>query len=166
MPNIMDADKRTLRWLLFKARQPNCSRKWSLRFSNNHELMTNLSLEIMLDVHCISTMNSLEKDTVLILVCTIYNLFCSCDQFHSTQYCFLISFFLFFCVELASLIRFLQIWRAILCLWYYDQLVHLKKEINANLYRHSLCMGVFQTFPPFIWMAWHLNDVNIYRNLY
>ena len=26
-----------------------------------------------------------------------------------------------------------------LCLWYYDQLVHFNKEINANVYRHSLC---------------------------
>ena len=25
-----------------------------------------------------------------------------------------------------------------LCLWYYDQLVHFDKEINANVYRHSL----------------------------
>ena len=25
-----------------------------------------------------------------------------------------------------------------LCLWYFDQLVHLNKEINANVYRHSL----------------------------
>ena len=25
-----------------------------------------------------------------------------------------------------------------LCLWYYDQLVHSDKEINANVYRHSL----------------------------
>ena len=25
-----------------------------------------------------------------------------------------------------------------LCLWYYDQLVHFNKEINANVYRHSL----------------------------
>ena len=24
------------------------------------------------------------------------------------------------------------------CLWYYDQLVHFDKEINANVYRHSL----------------------------
>ena len=24
-----------------------------------------------------------------------------------------------------------------LCLWYFDQLVHLNKEINANVYRHS-----------------------------
>ena len=25
-----------------------------------------------------------------------------------------------------------------LCLWFYDQLVHFDKEINANVYRHSL----------------------------
>ena len=25
-----------------------------------------------------------------------------------------------------------------LCLWYYDQLVHFDKEINANVYRQSL----------------------------
>ena len=25
-----------------------------------------------------------------------------------------------------------------LCLWYYDQLVHFDKEINANVYCHSL----------------------------
>ena len=24
------------------------------------------------------------------------------------------------------------------CLWYYDQLVHFDKEVNANVYRHSL----------------------------
>ena len=29
-----------------------------------------------------------------------------------------------------------------LCLWYYDQLIHFNKEINANVYRHS-SLGVF-----------------------
>ena len=33
-----------------------------------------------------------------------------------------------------------------------EQLAHLKKEINANAYRHNLCMGVLQTLPPFIYL--------------
>ena len=46
------------------------------------------------------------------------------------QYCFL---FRFVCIELVSLIWILQIW-----VWYYDQLVHFDKEINANVYHRSL----------------------------
>ena len=51
----------------------------------------------------------------------------------TVQYCFL---FRFVCIELVSLIWFLQIWVAIL--WYYDQLLHFDKEINANVYRPNL----------------------------
>ena len=52
------------------------------------------------------------------------------------QNCFLLHFV---CIELVSLIWFLKIWVAIrLCLWYYDQLLHFDKKINANVYLHSL----------------------------
>ena len=40
-----------------------------------------------------------------------------------------------------------------LCSWYYDQLVHFDKEINANVYRHSLwehCKRFHTSF------EWHL----------
>ena len=50
------------------------------------------------------------------------------------QYCFL---FRFVCIELVSLIWFLQIWVAIY-LYGTMILVHFDKEINADVYRHSL----------------------------
>ena len=53
----------------------------------------------------------------------------------TVQYCFL---FRLVCIELLSLIWVLQIWVAFLCLWHYDQLVLFNKEINANIYCHSL----------------------------
>ena len=56
----------------------------------------------------------------------------------TVQYCFV---FRFVCIELVSLIWFLQINFELhnnLCLWYYDQFVHFDKEINANVYSHSL----------------------------
>ena len=53
----------------------------------------------------------------------------------TVQYCFL---FCLVCIELISLIWFLQIWVVIYVLWDYDQLIIFNKEINANVYRHSL----------------------------
>ena len=40
-----------------------------------------------------------------------------------------------------------------LCLWYYDQLVHFDKEINANVYRHSLWEFSKRFYCSF---EWHL----------
>ena len=40
-----------------------------------------------------------------------------------------------------------------LCLWYYDQLVHFDKEINANVYRHSLREYYKRFYCSF---EWHL----------
>ena len=48
----------------------------------------------------------------------------------TVQHCFLNRFV---CIELVSLNLSCN-----LCLWYYDQLVHFNKEINVNVYRHSL----------------------------
>ena len=53
----------------------------------------------------------------------------------AVQYCFL---FRFVCIELVSLIRFLEIWVSIYVYGQYVQLVHFDKEINANVYRQSL----------------------------
>ena len=40
-----------------------------------------------------------------------------------------------------------------LCLWYYDQLVHFDKQINANVYRHSLWECSKRFYSSF---EWHL----------
>ena len=58
-------------------------------------------------------------DTVFMIVCTIYNLFCSFDPFCSMQYCFLI----LFCLYKACFTQliWLQIWCAILYLCYYSR---------------------------------------------
>ena len=54
----------------------------------------------------------------------------------TVQYCFL---FRFVCMELVPFIWFQSSnLSCSLCLWYYDQLFHFDKEINANIYRHSL----------------------------
>ena len=46
------------------------------------------------------------------------------------------------------------------CLWYYDQLVHFDKEINANVYRHSL----WEYYTRFHYsFEWHLTP---HRTLY
>ena len=53
-------------------------------------------------------------------------------------YCFLFRFVCqVVCIELFSLIWFLQIWDAIYVLRYYDQLVHFDKEIHTNVSSHS-----------------------------
>ena len=39
------------------------------------------------------------------------------------------------------------------CLWYYDQLVHFDKEINANVYRYSLWEYYKRLYCSF---EWHL----------
>ena len=53
----------------------------------------------------------------------------------TVQYCFSISF-CFYGACFTHLIS--SNLSCNLCLWYYDQLVHFNKEINANVYRHSL----------------------------
>ena len=56
------------------------------------------------------------------------------DYFHST-----LLFSISFCLLRACFTHLISSnfsWN--LCLWYYDQLVHFHKEINANVYRHSL----------------------------
>ena len=88
----------------------------------------------MLNVHCISAINSLEKGTVFMIVFTIYSLFAHLINF-TIQHCFLISF----CLYRACFTHLISSNLSCnLCLWYYDQLVHFDKEINANVYRHSL----------------------------
>ena len=53
----------------------------------------------------------------------------------AVQYCFL---FHFVCIELVSLIWFLQFWVAIYVYGAMIKLVHFDEEISANIYRHSL----------------------------
>ena len=56
------------------------------------------------------------------------------DYFHST-----LMFFISFCLFRACFTHLISSNLSCnLCLWYYDQLVHFHKEINANVYRHSL----------------------------
>ena len=56
------------------------------------------------------------------------------DQFHST-----VLFSISFCLYRACFTHLISSNLSCnLCLWYYDQLVHFDKEINANVYRHSL----------------------------
>ena len=52
----------------------------------------------------------------------------------TVQYCFV---FRFVCIELFSHLNSSNL-SCNLCLWYYNQLVHFDKEINANVYHHSL----------------------------
>ena len=66
----------------------------------------------------------------------------------TVQYCFL---FRFVCIELVSLIWFLQIWVAI-----YDQLVHFDKEITANVYHHSLSWSILNVSTVHLNGIWHL----------
>ena len=65
--------------------------------------------------------------------------------------------FRFVCVELVSLIWFLQIWVAIYaCLCHY-QLVHFDKEIiNANVYHHSLLGSILNISTVHLNGIWHL----------
>ena len=163
LPDIMD--KRTLRWPP-KARQPTCSRKWSLRVKMLEQSWNwwLLSLEIMLYVHCNSKINSIEKDTVYIQFYDCLYKYTACFvHLFSLTVCsivFCLSHFVFFNLcrtyftHASDFFKTFKGWicGAILCLWYYDKLVPLKKEINANVYRRSICIGVFQTFPPFIWI--------------
>ena len=53
----------------------------------------------------------------------------------TVQYCFL---FRFVCIELVSLIWFLQFWVAIYVYGTMIKLVHFDKEIHVNVYRNSL----------------------------
>ena len=53
----------------------------------------------------------------------------------TVQYCFL---FRFVCTELCFTDLSSSNLNCNLCLWYYEQLVQFDKEINANVYRHSL----------------------------
>ena len=56
------------------------------------------------------------------------------DQFHST-----ILFSISFCFYRACFTHLISSNLSCnICFWYYDQLVHFNKEINANVYRHSL----------------------------
>ena len=56
------------------------------------------------------------------------------DQFHIT-----VMFYISFCLDRACFTHLISSNLSCnLCLWYFDQLVHLNKEINANVYRHSL----------------------------
>ena len=56
------------------------------------------------------------------------------DEFHST-----VLFSISFCLYRACFTHLISSNLSCnLCLWYFDQLVHLNKEINANVYRHSL----------------------------
>ena len=55
-------------------------------------------------------------------------------QFHST-----VLFCISFCLYRACFTHLISSNLSFnLCLWYYDKLVHFDKEINANVYRHSL----------------------------
>ena len=68
----------------------------------------------------------------------------------TVQYCFL---FRFVCIELVSLIWFLQFWVAIYVYGTMIKLVHFDKEISANVYRHSL----WDYSKRFHWsFQWHL----------
>ena len=51
-----------------------------------------------------------------------------------------------------------------LCLWYYDQLVHFDKEINANVYRHSLWEYSKRFYCSFEWHLTPHMTVSLYTN--
>ena len=54
----------------------------------------------------------------------------------TVQYCF--PRFRFVCTELCFADLSSSNLSCYLCLWYYDQLIHFNKEVNAKVYRHSL----------------------------
>ena len=75
---------------------------------------------------------------------TLDSFFCSFDQFHSTQYCFLISFCLIELVllyshQISSNLRCNLVFMLTMINWSTEEI------INANVYRHSLSMAVSQT---------------------
>ena len=78
------------------------------------------------------------------------------DYFHST-----VLFSVSFCLYTACFTHLMSSNLSCnLYLWYYDQMVHFNKEINANVYRH----GLWEYSKPF-----HAFDTSydvIYRNLY
>ena len=78
------------------------------------------------------------------------------DQFLST-----VMFSISFCLYRACFTDLISLNLSCnLCLWYFDQLVHLNKEINANIYRHSLWEYSKRFHCSF---EWHLTPF-IYRN--
>ena len=100
----------------------------------------------MLNVHYISTINSLGKDIAKFYDCflnkkyTLDSFFCSFDQFHSTQYSFLISFCLIQLVllyshQISSNLRCNLVFMLTMINWSTEEI------INANVDRHSLSMG-------------------------
>ena len=79
----------------------------------------------------------------------------------TVQDCFL---FRFVCIELVSLIWFLQIWVAI---YIYGAMINWFTLINKLKKRLSSSpLGVFLTFSLFIWMAFDTSQNVIYRDLY
>ena len=82
----------------------------------------------------------------------------------TVQYCF--PRFRFVCTELCFADLSSSNLSCNLCLWYYDQLVHFNKEINAKVYRHSLWKYYERFHCSF---EWHLTPhvtLSVYRNLY
>ena len=92
------------------------------------------------------------------IVYTIYSLFCSFDQFHSTEYCFL-SFLISFCLYRACFTRLissnLRCNLMFISQWYYDQLVHFKKEIKK--YSRILSWSLHGSIPNVSTV--HLNGI-------
>ena len=79
----------------------------------------------------------------------------------TVQYCFL---FRLVCIELVSLVSFLQIWVAI---YVYGTMINWSTLIKKLMQTYIVTVsGSILTYPLFIWMAFDTsNDVN-YRNLY
>ena len=106
----------------------------------------------MLIVHCFSTINSLEKDTVFIqFFDCLYNIQLVLLMWSVSQYSVLFSIFFHFVFFHSS-----DFFKSEVQSYVYGTMINwsTKKEINANVYCCSLCMGVFQTFPPSF--EWHL----------
>ena len=66
----------------------------------------------------------------------------------TVRYCFL---FRFVFIELVS-----SNLSCNLCLWYYNQLIHFHKEINANVYHHGLSGSILNVSTVHLNGIWHL----------
>ena len=118
----------------------------------------------MLNAHFISVINSLEKDTVFMILFVQY-ISCFAHLISFTVQCNInICFLISFCLYRACFTHLISSnLRCNLCLWYYDQLVHFNKKINANyIVIVSGSIPILLLFPPFIWMAFDTSYDVIY----
>ena len=125
---------------------------WALLFTLScsrwyHELMSSIIKKIMLtpSVH----QYCFEKDMVFMIICTKYSLIA---HFISFTVCSLVLSFRFVSIELVSLIRFLHIWHD------YGTVI---KEINTNIYDHSLDESKTKVSAIHLNGIWHLIWCNL-----